>query len=252
MLLVLVYHRVSDDKEGFYTLPREDFAAQLRLLRQSGIAVVPPGDLPRGNVSGVLLSFDDGTADHSQCVARMLEDHGMRGLFLVPTARIGKPGYVSARELARMHQAGHVIGSHGHTHDRLDRMGGSRLGEELARSRRVLESITGCSPEYVAPAGGFVTPRVASACGAAGYSVIRTLAWGYNRKLDMQSLEAVPVLSLMGPGAFAALLRGEHEALLRSLFAAKNGIRWLMPAYARVRNSLARTLLRNMGPQTQT
>ena len=250
MLLVLVYHRVSDGGESFYTLSRARFAAQLRWLRQSGIAVVAPGDLPRGNVSGVLLSFDDGTADHSRFVARLLEDHGMRGLFLVPTARIGKPGYVSARELERMHQAGHVIGSHGHTHHRLDRMDDSPLGEELARSRRVLESITGCPPQYVAPAGGFVTPRVASACGAAGYSVMRTLAWGYNRRLNRGLLEAVPVLSLMGPGAFAALLRGEHEALLRSLFAAKNAIRWLTPAYARVRNSLAHTLLRNMEPQS--
>ncbi|HTM89243.1 MAG TPA: polysaccharide deacetylase family protein [Terriglobales bacterium] len=252
MLLVLVYHRVSDEGEGFYTLSRAQFADQLRLLGQSGIAVVAPGDLPRGSVSGVLLSFDDGTAEHSQFLARMLEDHGMRGLFLVPTARIGKPGYVSRRELERMHQAGHVIGSHGHTHDRLDRMGGSRLAEELARSRQVLTSITGCPPEYVAPAGGFLTPRVASACGAAGYRVIRTLAWGYNRKLDKGLLQAVPVLPLMGPGAFAALLQGEHEALLRSLFAAKNAIRWLTPAYARVRNSLARTLLRNMGAQSQT
>lgn len=252
MLLVLVYHRVSDEGEDFYTLSRAQFAAQLRWLGQSEIAVVAPGDVPRGSVSGVLLSFDDGTADHSQCVAPLLEDHGMRGLFLVPTARIGKPGYVSARELARMHQAGHVIGSHGHSHDRLDRMDGSRLGQELARSRRAIASITGCPPEWVAPAGGFVTPRVASACGAAGYRVIRSLAWGYNRKLNRGLVEAVPVLSLMGEGAFVALLRGEHEALLRSLFAAKNAIRWLTPAYARVRNSLARTLLRNMGAQTQS
>ena len=250
MLLVLVYHRVSDDGEGFYTLSRGQFAAQLRLLGQSGISVVPPRDLPRGSVSGVLLSFDDGTAEHSQLVAPLLADHGMRGLFLVPTARIGKPGYVSARELERMHQAGHVIGSHGHSHDRLDRMSCPRLDEELARSRREIEIITGCPPEYVAPAGGFVTPRVASACGAAGYSVVRSLAWGYNRRLDMRSVQAVPVLSLMGDSTFAALLRGEHEAVLRSLFAAKNAIRWLTPAYARARNSLARTLVRNMGPQS--
>lgn len=251
MLLVLVYHRVSDERGDFYTLSRREFAAQLRRIGRSGTAVAAPQDLARGSVSGVLLSFDDGTADHSQFVGPLLEDHGLRGLFLVPTARIGQPGYVSARELERMYEAGHGIGSHGHTHDRLDRMSGARLAGELARSRRELERITGCPPECVAPPGGFVTPRVASACGAAGYSVLRSLAWGYNRKLNLRRLEAVPVLSLMGPGAFAALLRGEHEALLRSLFAAKNAARGLTPAYVRVRNLLARTVLRTMGRPSQ-
>jgi hypothetical protein len=84
-----------------------------------------------------------------------------------------------------------------------------------------------------------MSPRVASAAGAAGYSIIRSLSWGYNRNLNLRCLQAIPALRSLGAPAFAALLAGRHETFLRSAYAAKNAVRYAIPRYAQLRNSLA-------------
>lgn len=245
MLLILVYHRIAEPGRDLYTVAPASFAAQLRQIGRCGLPVVDPQALPQWRGAGVLLSFDDGTAEHAQLVCPWLEQQGMRGLFLVPTRRLGQPGFLGPRQLERMHRAGHVIGSHGHSHCRLDRMPPRELAADLARSRAAIQNILGRPPMYVAPAGGFMSRRVTSACLAAGYGIIRTLSWGYNRNLDARALQAIPVVGSLPPAAFTALLAGRHETFLRSAYAAKNAVRYALPVYAQLRNSLAALGSRN-------
>jgi peptidoglycan/xylan/chitin deacetylase (PgdA/CDA1 family) len=58
----------------------------------------------------IVFTFDHGTSDHD-VVARILEQHGMRGVFMVNSANIGTPGFLSISQLQTLQSYGHEIGS---------------------------------------------------------------------------------------------------------------------------------------------
>ena len=92
----LMYHYVREPRSElpyFTYLHRKDFIAQLRFLRSEfGFvdrdrfrAWVANPDL-ESEPPGVVLTFDDGFADHHQVVAPLLADLDAWGIFYVPTA----------------------------------------------------------------------------------------------------------------------------------------------------------------------
>jgi peptidoglycan/xylan/chitin deacetylase (PgdA/CDA1 family) len=58
----------------------------------------------------IVFTFDAGSVDHD-VVARLLEQQGMRGVFMVNSDTIGTTGYLSLLELQRLQSYGHEIGS---------------------------------------------------------------------------------------------------------------------------------------------
>lgn len=59
----------------------------------------------------VSLTFDDGNADQAQA-AQILQDHGMRGTFYVPSGFLGAQGYLTLAQVKGLEAAGHEIGGH--------------------------------------------------------------------------------------------------------------------------------------------
>jgi peptidoglycan/xylan/chitin deacetylase (PgdA/CDA1 family) len=87
-----------------------------------GIAATPAKDdqdqsryrtANRGGI--VVLQFDDGTIGHYTHAFRILEKYNLKGSFGVVTGVFGKPGRLTAEQVAEMHRAGHEI--HDHTLD---------------------------------------------------------------------------------------------------------------------------------------
>jgi peptidoglycan/xylan/chitin deacetylase (PgdA/CDA1 family) len=67
----------------------------------------------RGGI--VVLQFDDGTIGHYTHAFRILEKYRLKGSFGVVTGVFGKPGRLTAEQVAEMHRAGHEL--HDHTLD---------------------------------------------------------------------------------------------------------------------------------------
>ena len=99
---------------------------------------------------GVVLTFDDGTADWVDHVLPALVEHQLPATFYVATAHVesgaamaGAPA-VSWSGLGEMTSTGLVtLGSHTHTHRLLDRVDGAVAASELDRSVGLVEERVG-------------------------------------------------------------------------------------------------------------
>ncbi len=121
-----------------------------------------------------LLTFDDGGA--SACrIAEELEARNWRGHFFITTGRIGTSGFVSKADIRRLHAAGHVVGSHSHSHP--NAFGALPFDKQLTewlKSRNELEDILGVPVVAASVPGGVFDSRVAESASAAGYEYLFT------------------------------------------------------------------------------
>lgn len=173
--VALMYHDVvapgASDCSGFpgaaagrYKLDTDDFARHLNALEHTR--------LDFGALTPHALTFDDGGASAST-IGRELVRRDMRGHFFITTSRIGTPGFIDAHALRELHAAGHVVGSHSHTHPAdISRLSAAALDAEWRSSLRILEGILGSPVTVASIPGGFYSPAVVASAAAAG---IRTL-----------------------------------------------------------------------------
>lgn len=181
----LMYHDVvlpgQADASGFpggsaahYKLDVAEFDAHLAALADSGLHFVAVTDATADNARGCLLTFDDGGAS-AVAIAAALTRHGMVGHFLVTTAQIGQPGFVTADDVRRLHAGGHLIGSHSHTHPaEISQLDGTALAAEWTRSIGLLTALLGTPVTVASVPGGFYSPQVARAAASAGIRYLFT------------------------------------------------------------------------------
>jgi len=159
-----------------------------------------PGELLEGCRGGVLLTFDDGFANHERVVLPLLEKHFAPAVFFVTLQHVwdprrwlpatcesvalewGEPDRVpegvaadlfdgmSVQQLRRCAESPLVtIGSHTLTHPFLTRCSDETLEYELVASREQLASLTGMKIDLLAYPTGDYDRRVAEAALRAGY-----------------------------------------------------------------------------------
>ncbi len=245
MILFLTYHKVSaprdrDDKD-FYTVPCNLMLAQIQSAAAAGFQALPINRLltdEKGQSlpgSSYLLSYDDGTLDHYEIVFPMLQEAGLRGIFFVPTAKLGKSGYLTNSQVQEIAKAGHAIGFHSHEHRRLDTANDGFLREQFKRSRGILGDLIGETPWLFAPPGGFMNEHVREVALGFGVKTIRTMRWGFNEKPDMRCLETVPINRHTDRDKFTKILQGKQPHLL---YVGKQAAKAIVPlrAYERIRS----------------
>jgi peptidoglycan/xylan/chitin deacetylase (PgdA/CDA1 family) len=177
---VLIYHDVAEPAEaddvgfpgrlaGRYKHTPDVFERHLDAIAATGRHV---GLLDAG--PDVALTFDDGGASAPD-IAERLERRGWRGYFLVTTARIDTPGFVTRDQVRELVARGHVVGSHSHTHPTyMGRLTAAELRTEWTESRDRIAEILGGPPGTAAVPGGFLSRPVVEEAARAGYSVLMT------------------------------------------------------------------------------
>jgi peptidoglycan/xylan/chitin deacetylase (PgdA/CDA1 family) len=182
----LMYHDVVEpgqaDASGFpggaaahYKLDVAEFDTHLEALAAGGPHFAAVTDASSVAAAGHgMLTFDDG-GKSAVAVAAALSRRGMVGHFLITTARIGQPGFVSAEEVVALHAAGHVVGSHSHTHPaEISRLSLAELQREWRQSVDILSGLLGVPVTVASVPGGFYSPQVAQAAAAAGVRYLFT------------------------------------------------------------------------------
>jgi peptidoglycan/xylan/chitin deacetylase (PgdA/CDA1 family) len=205
---LLTYHRIVPDGSAarFHDVAASHFAAQMDLLC-ARVVDVWGGLLRLDDGRHVVLTFDDGTLDHAR-VGEDLHALGLAATFFVPSGRLGQPDHLDHAQVRRLAALGHRIGSHAVTHRPLTRLAAGVLREELAGSRRVLEEVSGANVDWLAPPGGYWNVWCLTAARAAGYRVVRTMAWGYARLPLAGCVACLPVLPTHDLRAFERMLEG--------------------------------------------
>ncbi len=177
-LPVLMYHNVGYGWNR-YAVTISAFREQLNWLQNNGYTTVTlpqvydymyeGGKLPS---KPVVLTFDDGWASQWNAVLE-LNARGMKGVFFVMGGSIG----LSDVQLRRMAGWGHEIEAHSLTHPDLPQLSDGQLYNEVAGSKKTLESRLGVPIHFFAYPYGSYNGRVIDAVAAAGYRG-GIAAWG--------------------------------------------------------------------------
>lgn len=106
------------------------------------------------NNEEILFTFDDGGVSNL-VAAEILERHGLRGVFFITTCKINQPHFLNESQILALRNAGHVVGSHSHTHPMIFRsLSPSQMLEEWQRSKDILEKILREEIIYCSVPGG--------------------------------------------------------------------------------------------------
>ena len=214
---ILTYHRILPEgrERDFYDLPVSVFVGQIQALARRTVAETD-GVFELQGRRRVCLTFDDGTADHHEA-ASLLAAHGLRGTFFVITGRLGRDGYLSPADVQEMARQGHRIGSHAVSHRRLTKLPIEEVTQEMLGSKRALESLSERRVDWFAPPGGYYSNMTLRAAEAAGYTVVRTMDWGYTTMPLHGRVPCLPVLPRYDLDTFRRLLDGEAPMWLYRL-----------------------------------
>jgi peptidoglycan/xylan/chitin deacetylase (PgdA/CDA1 family) len=225
MLLCLVYHKVVINPErGAYRVAAQTLEKHIEILRRYEITLIKPNSLSVSDNEPkvhAMLTFDDATADHGEIVDDILCDNGISAVFFVPTGKLGSVGRLNCHDVRRLADHGHVIGSHGHTHQRLDRMSSKDVAWELQTASTIIAECVGERPTFFAPPGGYSSTVVRTLAYEAGIRHIRTMQWGYNHDLSSGDLKVLPMDNAFSRHFLTWGIHEQHERLLSILYNCK-------------------------------
>ena len=137
-MIVLMYHDIvtKDDKSsGFqndsafqYKVEESVFEEQVKALQGKD----------------VVFTFDDGGVSFITKAAPILEKYGFKGVFFIATKYIDTPGFLTVAQIQELHERGHQIGSHTHSHPaNLSKGNETEIEEEWSSSIKMLSDIIG-------------------------------------------------------------------------------------------------------------
>jgi peptidoglycan/xylan/chitin deacetylase (PgdA/CDA1 family) len=239
MLLVLTYHRIvknPGDVKGFFDVSAGEIESHLQAALQIWGRAATPADLQSEQRessiarAGFLVTFDDGTTDHYFTAAPLLERHGVRGVFFVNTARLGTEGYLTLAQCQELQARGHAIESHAHQHKPLAGLPEEQLRSQLAESRRLLCENRLGQWGLLAPPGGFYDAAVIQAAKTCGYRLLRTINWGYNRRLNPFAVESIIINRRLAGRWFRLMASPNAEAAKKAVFHVKQTVKNGLPS----------------------
>ncbi|MGH7515381.1 MAG: polysaccharide deacetylase family protein [Gemmatimonadales bacterium] len=179
------FHEVTDEPRstGFqrrgaapFTLTRRTFIEHLDAIAASPWTPRRVTDLGPGSPSRcIMLTFDDGGRSALDA-ADELSRRGWTGHFFIVTGRIGTSTFLSRDGVRQLHRAGHVVGSHSHTHPDIFRELAPRdMLAEWQTSAAALSDLLGAPCEAASVPGGEISQAVLRSGAAAGFRYLFTV-----------------------------------------------------------------------------
>jgi peptidoglycan/xylan/chitin deacetylase (PgdA/CDA1 family) len=232
---ILMYHEIADrqDTTSRLAVSPASFAAQLAHLHEagctamtvSGLVSALDGDLVRLPTRPVVITFDDGFADFHQEALPLLRRYGFTATVFVTTGWIADAGpHAAGRPLGRMlcwnqireaAAAGVEISAHSHRHPPLDQIAPSRLRDELATSKALLEDGLGAAVSGLAYPFGYSNARVRRIAREVGYAhacAVGNVMAGPGD--DRLALPRLTIRRSTRPATFDCIVRGRRESVI--------------------------------------
>lgn len=164
---ILTYHYIRDVTPDFGSLdadlsiPPAVFTQQLEEMQAEGFTSVTFDDVARGTLPAkpVMLTFDDGYADHYTAAFKILEAHQMKGVFYIVPGFVGRPENVTWEQVKEMSKAGMEIGAHTLSHPDFPTISPEQQHDEIIGSANELEKQLHKRPHSFAYPYGHETPE---------------------------------------------------------------------------------------------
>jgi peptidoglycan/xylan/chitin deacetylase (PgdA/CDA1 family) len=224
-----MYHEVTDDptasgfqRPGAFAYKHSTAAFTEHLARIASAPAAPglvvDAELERP-VQRLLLTFDDGGRS-ALTAAELLERHGWKGHFFIVTSLTGSRTFLDAAGIRALRSAGHLIGSHSHTHPNIFRaQSPAQMVDEWRTSCDLIAQILGEPCVAASVPGGDISRRVLESASTAGLRYLFTSEpWLAPRRVgDCWILGRYSVKASTPAGRVAELARfhGWTRALVR-------------------------------------
>jgi peptidoglycan/xylan/chitin deacetylase (PgdA/CDA1 family) len=249
-VLALMYHEVEGDPDTSrfrgpaatrYNVSPARFERHLDAIEASGHRPGLVGEQDMG--TRLLLTFDEGGRAAATYTAPILERRGWRGHFFITTDRFDTEGFLARAQVSALHEAGHLVGSHGSTHRAQTDLDDDDVRREWSESKAVLEDLLGTSVTVASVPRGRYSTRIGRLAIEAGYDhVFTSEPWLEPRSLASGLVYGrIPVVSNMSPERIAALCAFSRPTLwwLQSAWYSRKAAKSLLgPVYDRVRRSI--------------
>lgn len=160
---ILCYHNIKnfDASDGpmtkVYSVKPADFAAQMNALSEAGYHTILPAQLYEYLVHDgplpskpIMITFDDTRGEQYTIGAAEMEKYGFKGVFFVMTVSINRPNYLTAEEIKKLSDDGHVVGAHTWDHHMVTKYSGDDWNTQLVKPKAKLEEIAGTTVTYFA------------------------------------------------------------------------------------------------------
>jgi peptidoglycan/xylan/chitin deacetylase (PgdA/CDA1 family) len=192
-LRILAYHDIADRSGSMldvFSIPHDEFRAQIRLLRRLGFHFVTPRDavlFVRGRTTlpprSLLVTFDDGYLSQADAIVDTLAPLNVPSALFVVTREVGGTNtwdqakgaprleLLSADALRALGRHDVTIGAHTRTHPALPDLAPTDVEAEVAGSRQDLVDLGFAPPEMLAYPFGRYSTAALDATRDAGYSV---------------------------------------------------------------------------------
>jgi peptidoglycan/xylan/chitin deacetylase (PgdA/CDA1 family) len=157
-------HAKPDERPYWLTPAR--FEAILRLIRV------------HDRTGCVGITFDGGNRSDVTVALPVLEAFERRAAFFIVSDRIGTPSYLSVADIARLRDAGMIVGSHGAAHVAWTTLDDAELTAQVARSLQVLAALSGEPVTEVAVPFGAYDRRVLRVLRKLGVTAVHTADTG--------------------------------------------------------------------------
>lgn len=183
-IAAFAYHDVTDqpDTTGFQRPAAMAYKLPVAVFRRHLDAIADGPQPPRliteidfgGGGHHLVVTVDDG-ARSAVTAAEELGRRGWKAHFFVTTERLGTRRFLDAAAVRDIHAAGHLVGTHSHTHPDIFRdLSDERMRSEWRDSCRCLEDITGGPTVAASVPGGDASARVCRSAADAGLQYLFT------------------------------------------------------------------------------
>jgi len=161
----------------------------------------------------IALTFDDGPNPiWTPRLLEILANHNLRATFFL----VGRRAQYEPALVRQIVSAGHLVGNHSWSHPNLALCSASRIADELARTSRTLEEITGAPIRFFRPPFGARRPEVLRAARSLGMTPVlwnaMTSDWKNpsSEAIAAQLIRKIDRLQRRGHAATIVLHDGNH------------------------------------------
>lgn len=173
--LALLYHEVIDDysESGFQNKDNLAYMHKTEIFRKHvEIFKNHLKSAENSKVDDYIFTFDDGGISNLKS-AKILEENGLEGIYFITTKRIGTKGFLSEKDILKLHESGHTIASHSHTHPMIFRtLTYKQMLDEWKSSKEILENILGEEISHCSVPGGDSDTKTYESASEVGFRYI--------------------------------------------------------------------------------
>lgn len=186
---VLCYHHIREPRPGdgemmkTYSVSPEQFAEQMKALKDSGYETILPDQLYNYLVHGaslpakpIILSFDDTDEEQFTIGAKEMEKYGFKGVFFIMTISINRPRYMTKEQLKELSDKGNAVEAHTWDHHMVTKYQGDDWVKQLVQPMKKVEDITGKPAKYFAYPFGLWNRAAFPELKKAGYKMAFSLS----------------------------------------------------------------------------